>query len=296
MTDLVLTNELFALPINLKPVVTIYGEKFYGSEKINEKYIKALENNSQTEKVAVKIRKLVEYKEIIPCFTNKNLVKFIKWKLFAPDSVKDEVGFYDMKSKKIIILFNPAINFFAYASNKLLGELTIHECMHKLAKEKLSTFNSIFLNMEVEFYRVLWTRIFSIDKKKLDNKKIIKIINFINKTFTLKLNNNDIVKYYKLLDSEFKDLTSLPPENFKRMVTDYIVIMSIYIKDVNRFYHSIEFFKHILSPIYLAYSEALNCRNINSMCVQELFTPDEIIANYAELHTDSKIYSAINKL
>ena len=79
--DKQITTELFKLPIGLKPIVKIHGEEFYGSEKTNEKFIKALEKNSQTDKVIKKIKKLVSNKQIIPCFTSKNLVKFIKWKL-----------------------------------------------------------------------------------------------------------------------------------------------------------------------------------------------------------------------
>ena len=292
----VITTELFKLPIGLKPVVKLYGEEFYGSEKTNEKFIKALSKNAKTEPVISKIEKLVNKKEIIPCFTSKNLSKFIKWKLFAPESVRGQIGFYDLKSKKIVLLFNSTMNFFGYASNKLLGEYTIHECIHKLAIEKPTVYNSLFLNIEIEFYRVLWSRIFSIDKDKLSKSKITKIIKFIDKTFGVGSSNNDLVKYYKILDSEFKDITSLSPDEFKKMVTDYIVIMSIYIKNLNRFYSSVRSFKHIISPMYFAYSEALKCKNLNTMCIQELFVPNEIIAVYSEKYTDSKIYSAINKL
>ena len=90
-----ITTELFKLPIGLKPVIKIRGEEFYGSEKTNDTYIKAMEKNPLTKKVAPKIKELVDNKQIIPCFTTKNLNKFIKWKLFAPESSTTEIGFYE---------------------------------------------------------------------------------------------------------------------------------------------------------------------------------------------------------
>ena len=60
-------TEIFASPIGLKPVVKIDGEILYGSEKLNNSYIKALEKCGRTRAAASQLHALVLKRKIIPC-------------------------------------------------------------------------------------------------------------------------------------------------------------------------------------------------------------------------------------
>lgn len=289
-------DEVFAFPVGLKPVINIDGEYLYGSDNLNKKYIKAIEKSSARMYTKM-FSALVDRKVIIPCFLSKGIFGFITWKIFAPAGIKNIMGFYEPeKTNKVYILVSNNANLFAHINNEFMATLTIHELMHRLARNKPAKFMSLF-NSDLEtFYEALWRDLFSVDSKvniKSDVSKMVKYLMNKMESASMGIGTTDLLVYQKALEDTFAPVTTMPEEEFKRKVTDYVVICKIYLKDINLFFRAQDDYRHILIPIYNAYREAFNEKNLQTVCIQELLFPSEVIAIYSEFGPKGKIAGAL---
>ncbi len=289
-------NEMFAIPYGLELAAKIEGIELYTSDKLKEKYIESMRSTTRTEPVIDKIEELINRKLIIPCFMNKNIFKFITFKLFSDRASKSVMGFFDTKSKKIYMLIDNNINPFGFSSNDWLAVLTIHESVHMFSNHKPSKFRSLFSPELKSYYQSAFNNIFQLEEgTKIKN--IDKIVDFIfHIEQTKKFDNKIATDYLRLLRSSLKQYSVLDSRQFDKNLVDYIVIINIYSKDLNTFINSIRSYKHIIGPLYIAYQESFNMGKLYSICIQELITPSEIICIYSEFGPPNKIYSAIKQI
>jgi len=293
-------NEVFAFPIGLKPVAKLDSIILYSSLSLKESFIKALRKSGRTKNAINKFTKLTfDEQKIIPCFITKGVVGFSAWKLFTPSSSKSIMGFYAPDKDKIFVLISNTANIFGFVSNNFMAELTVHECMHMLANKLGSGFVNLYVNELVTFYTTLWSKIFQFDPKELSSKKTIPTILFLSglEKTTSKMSNSDLIKYHKMLHTSLKSITKLESDTFEKMLNDYIVLVKVFITNLNAFFQARRKFSHILSPMYATYKEAFAMKNLTTICVQELIYPSEIIAILSEnkRHT-SKALKGIMKL
>jgi len=293
-------SEIFALPFGLKPVAKLDSIILYSSSKLQESFIKALNKSGRTKSAINKFNKLTfDQGKIIPCFITKGMSRFIAWKLFTPSSVRSIMGFYTPSIDKVFILISNTANIFGHVSNDFMAELTVHECIHMLSNKIGNGFVNLYRNELSTYYNILWSKIFQFDPKNLSSDKIIPTILFLNKleTSKSKITNSDLVKYHKMIHTSLKDITKLESNMFERMLNDYIVLIKVFITNMNAFFQSARKFSHIISPMYATYKEAFNMKNLTTICIQELIYPSEIIAILSEnkRHT-SKALKGIMKL
>jgi len=290
-------QELWAVPIRLKPIVKLDDSTFYGSDKLNEKFIISLGKQDRTKGIIKKLESMVKKKKVNPCFFTKGFIGFIAWRIFAPLSTKSIMGFYDPNNtKRIYILLNNSANIFTYASDSAMAKLTIHELVHMISHET-TKFMSLFKKEMISYYKAYFKRMFSLNNKFSD-KDAEKVLIFIYKTFEKggKTGNSELVKYFKFLEKTLKPFTTIDNDLFIKQLTDLIIIAKLYFKNINAFFANLRKFKHILQPLYHAYNDAFGMKNLSTLCIQELFYPSEIISIYSEKSSLSKIYTGIKAL
>lgn len=292
-----LQQEVFILPTGLKEVARLDDAPLYGSDKLNKKYLEALADQDKTKNSLKKIESLLNKGLIIPCFLEKGILHHIGWRIFGPAGVKAIAGFFNPGDERIFILISNDANIFTYVSNKFLASLTAHELSHRAAFKDANKFYQTFRNELIVFYKELFSDIFKIDKKKLDDKAVFNIIKFLFQYIEMsvgQVSSKALIQYSQLIKNEFKGLSGLKHEQFEIMADDYIQIIGIFLKDINYFFSSIENFSHILSPIYRAYKQALDMKNNSTVCIQELIYPSEVIALLSEFGKDyvaNKVFS-----
>jgi len=292
-------EEIFAVPIGLKPVVKIDGNSLYGSDKLNESYLKALAKCGRTGPAALKFRGLVEKKRIVPCFLTPGLLSFVAWKVFAPIHIQSVMGFYDpTKTKRIYILIQNNANIFSFVSNDFLGKLTIHELMHMLADQKTSLFMSLFRNELIAYYTELFQMIFSINS--LDSGRVERILRFVFMEIerkSEKMTTSTLDKYSKLLKKELQSQSTFDELKFDDVLTDFFTILKIFLVNTSKFFASRNKFNHIIAPMYLAYKRAFSMKNLTTVCIQELIYPSEVIAICSEdMRFGKKALTGVGKL
>lgn len=291
-------DEVFALPIGLKPALRIDGKMYYTSARLNENFIKALSKSGKAKPLIGKFADLVRRGKINPLYASKGFTGFVAWKIFAPSHKKGIVAFYSPDTKSIYIIISNNANIFAYISNSFMAELAIHESIHMFADSASSSkFLSLFGSKLLTYYKKLWSTYFQVKPKDIKDDESLKIIKFIFDNFEKGTpSNSTFVKYYKLLNEMMNSISNLDDKQYGKFLMDYILLPKYYISSKEAFFSNRGKFPHVFSAMYQAYKDGFNLSNTTTLCVQELIYPSEIIAILSEGNIDSKIKTALNAI
>lgn len=311
-------NEIFFLPIFLKVVIKIDGDKYYGSDRLNNSILKLFKKNPRTKASYNSFYKMINKKELIPCFFNKKMFKFIQWRIFKSypeevvvydyeekEFVKTKIdnlanahsvmGFYTPIHKKIVLFLSNTNNIFSHTKNKYIIDLTIHELMHKSASEKSKQFYNLFENEFILFYKNLYSEIFKLNEN-IPDKNISNISKFIFSNEITANNKIELNKYHKVLKNNLSQYTNLEKNEFENILMFYINVVNTFDKNMSLFMSKQNKFKYILLPIYKSYKKTFGINNLDTIAIQELLYPSEIIAILSSYKNDPKINKAINFL
>lgn len=284
-----------AIPFITYTVAKFDGQKLYGSPILRKQFITALAETGKTKPIINEIKKLVERKIVIPCIVKKGLFDYIMYKTINPNqklaSSIPVLGFYDSGSKKVYVLTNNNGVFFESDSKLLLARYTIHELMH-MAAELDPKFIDNFKEELNLFYYNMYKEMFKL-KSKVNVEPIVKFI------YNLELENNytvdKLTRYYTLLDSTFKNDTTLNKNEFEKTLTDYMLAIRLLMSGPGPFKKNVDKFIHIIRPIYKSYKESFGI-NLKYLVIQELIIVSEVVCIYSETRTSNKVYTSIKNL
>jgi len=295
-------TELFAAPRGTLQLVMNYGGvKIYTSSVLKQNFIKAMMKSSRVAPIVPTMVKLITKGEFIPCYLTDRVLKSILKK--QPPEFKGFAG--QTLGKYILVFVENESNIFGFASNNELSITTLHELIHKTSYKFPRQFLSTFKQELTSYYKNYWSQLFMIQRNGLDDKRAQRIINFIyNNTERNIPSNKVLIEYHKMLLETFGDISTLPPEKLKKLVTEYIVLIKIIFKAmasgvpsliVKAAYAN----RHIVTPLYTAYKTTfgINVKHIKELCYQELYAPSEVISLPALVKRPSqKVYKMVNKL
>ncbi len=285
-------NELWTLPFRLELVAILNGKiKLYGSKKLNYKFLLACANSFQTKQNVSKISILLDNNKLIPCFIEPSLLKFIKYRLHT--SKRSNVyGFYLPDEDKIFILMSNITSIFGRSSDEELGGLVVHEAVHRYATLKGNEFISDFKDDLIYYYKYSLSNFFKLDESKLNDKIILDYVIFLFKLFELSpvQQRTSYATYNKLsnkIELTFRDLTLLEPDKFTQKVNNYVYMSSIFYNNPNSLKGNYtNYLEDGLKFFYSAYKARLNINDVNTIVIQELVCPSEVIAIMLENRAD----------
>jgi len=293
-------NEVFVVPTGLHVVARLDGIELFGSDGLNKSFIKALTKSKRTKSAAKKVESLVDRKQIVPCFLSKTILGFVARKFFTPRSQRATVAFFEpVKTKKIYVLIDNNVNFFAHVSNNYIAAVTVHELMHMVASKKPTMFFNLFKPELITYYKNLWRIIFSLEKDKIKDSDVEEVVSFMFRKLELsgkEITNSSLGKYFNVLHSTFSSITTLGEDEFTRQLRDYIVTVKLFLRNFEVFFSLARKFSHIIGPLYSSYKQSFGYKNLNVFCVQELIYPSEVICICSEHGLGAKVSKAINQL
>lgn len=294
-------EEIFSLPIGTVQIANVAGWPLYSSDRLKKSYAKAMEKQSKTKAIGKHIAKMVEKKQINPCWLNRSVLGLLKHKFATDINKKAIAAFYYPPSHKIFILIDNSLSFLTYTSNIYLANVTLHESMHMAANKMKMGFLSHFRTELTLYYSALFSSIFQIEGEDI-SKEAQKIYTFLFKESELKRGINltpFLKKYYQTLDESFRKYKqSQDIDQFDKQLRDYITFLTIYLKgDTSPLLSAIPHYRPVFRSMYSAYERGLGAKGIQTLCIQELFVPSEVICIYSEItKRPSKIYSAFKKI
>lgn len=288
-------TELFAPTFGIEKVGVVDGKEFFSSPALIEKYIEAMEKCQISKPAAPMIKKLVEKKVINPCYHSKAVASFIKFKINATPMEKSLCAFLDLRQGKIWIFMDANTNFIGFAPSKWLAVITLHEAIHLYATKKKKAFLSLFKRELDAYYINFFHLVFQL--KKGTRFDVHKIVTFIFNNYEMsKSKTINLQKYYLRLKKEFEDKTTLDPEEFEKILIDYMVILKLYFTAPKTFFSIRRRFQHVLYPLDQAYDLTYGRRALSNISFQELFLPSEVIAVSSEIVQNPKLYKALSQL
>jgi len=280
--------------MGLKTVIKLDGQELYSSDTLKRKFIEAVAKTGRGKKIVPSVERMIQNKTLIPTFANKNVFQLVRKKIFPDEFSGGALGMYVPKHRFIIICMEPNTTF-GFAKNDLLVRWTIHEGMHKLAKEEQSTFKSFFKHDLEKYYTAVFKRLFSLQE---DPKDIGKIVDFLCKSensgrcFT----NSGIMAQYKMLDKSLINNTTLSEKEFEDQLRSYTVMWKLYHANPYVLRDNLNRFMHIYRALAFAYKDVWGKVVHQNFYGQEIAMPSEVIAIRSEIKTDSKVYQGFSKL
>lgn len=278
-------SEVFALPVGLKSVANLDGEKLYGSEKLNSSFLKAVSKNARVKPVMNKIAKLIDQNKINPVFYEKGMIKFAAWKVFAPLNQKYTVAFYVLSLNKVYLILSNAANIFTHIPNDMVSMLMVHELMHMFAKTNEAQFKAIWMDTFIQYYSMVFHIMFNTDPKKhhaIIKKAINHQIKHFDNVRTLKGVPGSVFVKLKSILSELKSGSPLKKEQFEERLNMYIYLGYLYRLDTEKWTREWKKFSSIVDILKLAYKNAFNLPWTSSICTQEILIPSEVAAICSE--------------
>ncbi len=294
-------NEMFNIPHGLKPVANISGMKLYSSKGLMKKYAKAILNTKYFKGSKRLEELIIDKNKIIPCYLTKSLIGYTFYKLFASTQRKSICGFFSPQSKRIYILISNNTAFGIYSSNNDLASLTLHETMHAYFDQSPSDFKSMFKKKIAEYYDHFVSYVFDVPDNKITKstgKSIAKMmLDFEYKSSAKGLTGNDVKKHIEgfisllknnmpVIDKQDEQVYDL----MERMMLAFMFNQSLFFSELNKY-------RYFFKGFYYAYFKTFGTTDTQTLPIQELFYPSEIIAIGSEVSKNkSSFITAFNKL
>lgn len=297
-------DEIFALPIGLKSIPVFGSLRLFTSDSLKKSFVDSMKNIEKMNSVSEKISKLVGDELIIPCFLTKGIISTILFKMFPTDRARTDeqyfreemrnvFGFYESGSKKIYIMISNQINKFGFANNEKLASVTIHESTHMAASKNLSKFISTFNKILLDYYRIYFSRIFSLEGS--NDQLIEEIINFLFNKFekSTNINGSGLKKYHNLI-MNFKSAST--SDNFDTIVKQFFTAITLFVKSTSQYIKNMNKFMNITDTLQISYDNIFHGRDTGNIPIQELLFPSEVIAIGSEIGNNKNIINGIFRL
>ena len=278
MNEIQTIQELWALPVNMKPLpFDFHGYKLYSSDKLKLKFFESVLATPWGKFHAKNFKRLLQTNNIVPALMDKGIGGFLAKKFLSKDWTKNVQGLYSSDLGKVIVFIDNNSNWLGLSSNKNLVKTTLHECMHLSAHDNMKGFFNIMLPTFKKFYGAYFSDIFSC--KSLNVDKILKALYPMEGIFSPNLQN----KYVGEIKKATEKTTSLDEDEYLDILRDVYTITRSFPTSPNLLMRYYSRYYHIFGPLNTAYMKTFKERNSYTSPSQELWALSEVAAVMVEL-------------
>jgi len=273
-------QEVFVLPVGLKKVASMDGEDFYGSDKLNQKFIKAMEKSGKTKPIAGKLSELINKGKINPVYYERGFFKFAAWKIFAPMNQRFTSAFYTGSKRKIYVILSNKANLFAVVPNNAVADILLHELMHMVAHSNNAAFLNIWMEDLIKYYRSVFSNLLQLKEEDISNDFLKKYITKLSKAFDGTYGKGS---YKSVIMNSIKELmtlsskSNLEQERYRQLVYVYKNLGTMIVFNSKKWANNIQRFAPFINLLEQSYM-SLGLRSIDVICSQEILIPSEVAA------------------
>ena len=283
-------------PVGLFPAGNIGGLTIYSSVKLQEEYLKIIQESKLLKPVSDVLIKLIKQWIIVPCYMSKNLIRFYAIKFLLNMMGGGIVAFYYPANNKIYATFEMQISSFMNVDHKFVAEALIHEMQHFCATNLKQKQYSLFSKIYNEWYKHFFNSYFQTNK--VTTKDVQKISLFLAKSADWsplydKQQKAWFKAYYTLLD----ELTTKYNLDKKRIQLLFNTL-SMFMKNAFDYLQALQGKKEPYLSLYLSCMEAYKKMNhkVHTVAIQELIIPSEIACMTSEGKPQPVHYKVIRML
>ena len=283
------------LPFGVSQVDKLGGLPLYSSDGLKKKILEAFDAQHVLYPVMPALTKLVNDGKILPCFASRNLLKLIAHKLFSDPMSKAIRGFFASDKNKVYLLLDNNTTFGLWVKDKDLTYLTLHELQHYAAYNIAGTG---FLRVNDAYLTKFYGRFFREQLGvKMEEKHIQSIYYYIFTRFE-RSHTIDRSSMEQLSEHLFKTLKSYIPDDGERerAVRTITSPLRLYVMNANKFIgevHRASASRTLVINLLKSY-KAIGVRRPNTLAIQELLYPSEVICIQSQYNTQKNNFEVIN--
>lgn len=281
-------------------VATFDNDKLYTNPEIKKIFISLVKNQDLLKPILNNVILLTDKGIIVPVYVSDPVLKRIK-KLFgfsvSPSaSSKFTLAFFDSKHKKIFILIENIKNSKYWSIDGSIGEIILHELQHMTAMMVPNLFMAIHQKSLIKYYKLFFKIYFSVD---VDDKTILFLIKWLHSKFELHRfkSRNYMIDYLDIIKKILKKSLSEEEANEKSKI--YIKQVYNYVTDKSQWISDLLSKKkenyNLFYALYKSY-RSLNIIKLNTICIQEVLFPGEVICMESQYNTNNKHYVLIKRI
>jgi hypothetical protein len=292
MEEIKTLNELWALPINMKPLpYDFHGYKLYSSDKLKLKFFEAVLATPWGKYHAKNFNRLLKYNNIVPVLMDKSIRGFLVKKFLSRDWTKNVQGLYSSELGKVIVFIDNNSSWLGLSSNKNLVKTTLHELMHLSASSNLAGFFRIMKPTFQKYYTNYFGDVFSCKGLNIDNT--LKAMYKLEGVFSTSLHK----QYMTSLLKDLKAATTINEDSFDSLYQDIYTVTRHFPTSPNLLMRFYSRYFHLFSPLNDAYQETFGERNSYTSPAQELWVLSEVASVMVELlPTDKRVSKVLSNI
>ena len=279
-------------------------DSIYTNEKIKQTFIESISDQDTFKPIMGDIIRLIETDRIVPVHVEIGLVKrvilfFSKNKRkFAQSNFA--MAFFDNDSRKIFVLVENITNFNYWMKQESLSLVLLHELQHMTSTLFPNSFMNIHGKYITRYFKYFINLYFGVSVSDDNAHKLASWLH--HKTETTKgratLTSLTSKEYFQILwsmlDPHFESKDKL-----KKAVIDYFNVISVYMQQPELYSHLVHNKDSKMFYMFKCLRESYRSLNIlktDSLCIQEVLYPGEIICIESEFNTQPRHFQLITKI
>ena len=276
----------------------------YTNEKIKQTFIQSISDQDTFKPIMGDIVRLIETDRIIPVHVKIGLVRKIimffskNKRKFAQSNFA--MAFFDHETRKIFVLVENISNFSYWMKQESLSLVLLHELQHMTSTLFPNSFMNLHKKSLIAYFKAFVKLYFGVSINDMEAYKIASWLHY--KTETTKgrtsLTSETSREYFQIvwsiLDPYFESKDALKKATIRYFNTIALYINQpelyaqlVHVKDVKTFI----MFKSLRESY-----KALKILKTDSLCIQEVLYPGEVICIESEFNTQPRHFQLITKI
>ena len=279
-------------------------DKIFTNEEIKKNFLDIISQQDTFKPIINTITRLIETDRIVPVHIKVGLLNQVMYfffknkKKYARSSFS--MAFFDFESRKIFVLAENIKNYNYWSKQEAMSLILLHELQHMTSLLFPVSFLRLHEKSLIKYFQRFFKLYFSIDISKEDSYKIIKWLHVKNETLKgQSLNLSDVAKeYLNLMWNVLKPYFS-NTEHLKKRINEYFYTLVIYWKNSSMYSQMVHERRNPVYDVFIALKrsyEALNILKTDTLSIQELIFPGEIICIESEFNTQPRHFKLITQI
>lgn len=272
-------------------------EEMHTSEKLKKVFKKIIFNQPLFKSVQKSIQKLIDNDLIIPVLASKSILGMIKRRIFAPPERTHTLGYYSSNRKKIFIILENNTSFIFFSKDEEIALVVMHELQHFCYDVFPKEFLNVHKESLVKFYQTFISLTFQVHLTDEDAFDLVKWVSSNVAGAGIK-NLAVLVRYALYLEKLFLKYVKKDDNAIKR-ISPFLSVLKLYLSDLTSFVKALQNGNKNVVTVFINLNksyESLGIKKVESLCIQELWAPSEIICIESQYNTSQKHFKLLSKL
>lgn len=280
------------------------SEHIYTNSEVKQSFIESIKSQSTFKPVMVKIIELVETDRIIPAFVKigilQRIIRFYKKEKEQFAESKHAMARYDIDSGKVIVLVENINNSEYWKKQEALSLILLHEFQHMTSVMFPNSFITIHLKAMVLYYRMFFKIFFNVVIHDNELVKFVKWLHSKTESVSGRMNETGSFSHeymrvlWDIVSPHYSDRLEL-----QKKLVNYFKAISIYMAEPELYQeliYKIESDVHIMYTALKDSYKSLNILKTDTLAIQEIMYPSEIICIESEYNTQPRHFKLITQI